>query len=185
MPVPDVSIAERQVEKRGKRDRPHVLWAGRLDRQKRFDLVVAIAVAMPDVDFSCWGKAVLDAPPDLSSLPRNLKINEPFASYEELPFETAEGWLYTSAWDGLPTILIELSAIGVPIVASAVGGVPELIDAETGWPVPAEAGAQNYVRALREMIDNPELRIARAKALQARVRKNHTMSAYKARLAQV
>ena len=161
-----------------------MLWAGRLDRQKRFDLVVSIAGAMPDVDFSCWGKAVLDAPPDLSGLPRNVKINEPFASYEELPFETADGWLYTSAWDGLPTILIELGALGTPIVASAVGGVPELIDAETGWPVAGDAGIQEYVRALRDMIDNPELRIAKARALQARVRKNHTMSAYKARLAQ-
>ena len=139
-----------------------MLWAGRLDRQKRFDLVAAIARAMPDVDFSCWGKAVLDAPPDLSGLPRNLKINEPFASYAELPLEAADGWLYTSAWDGLPTILIELGALGVPIVASAVGGVPELIDGETGWPVPGDGGAQDYVRALREMIDNPKSRIAKA-----------------------
>jgi glycosyltransferase involved in cell wall biosynthesis len=183
-PVSDVSVAERQVESRGNRERPHVLWAGRLDRQKRFDLVAAIAGAMPDVDFSCWGKAVLDAPPDLSGLPRNLKINEPFASYSELPFEAADGWLYTSAWDGLPTILIELGALGVPIVASAVGGVPELIDKDTGWPVPGDGETEDYVRALREMIDNPKSRVARAGALQERVRINHTMSAYKARLAQ-
>ncbi len=100
-PAPNVSVAERQIQNRGNRERPHILWAGRLDRQKRFDLVAAIATAMPDVDYSCWGKAVLDAAPDLSGLPRNVKINKPFASYEELPFETADGWLYTSAWDGL------------------------------------------------------------------------------------
>ena len=75
----------------------------------------------------------------------------------KLPFETADGWLYTSAWDGRPTILIELGALGVPIVASADGGVPGLINGETGWPVAGDAGSQEYVRALREMIDNPKL----------------------------
>lgn len=183
-PAPDILVAEHQflLDQHGRR--PHVLWAGRLDRQKRFDLVAAIAEAMPDVDFSCWGKAVLDAPPDLSRLPRNVVINPPFASYDDLPLARSDGFLYTSAWDGLPTILIELGALGVPIVASAVGGVPELIDRETGWPVPGDSGPEAYVAALREMIGDPKARIARGKALQSRVRERHVMATYRAKIGQ-
>jgi glycosyltransferase involved in cell wall biosynthesis len=135
--------------------RPRILWAGRLDRQKRFDLLIDIAAAMPDVDFLCWGKAVLDAPPNLSALPANVRMQGAFASFDDLPLGEAEGFLYTSAWDGLPTILIELGALGVPIVASAVGGVPELIDEACGWPVPGDAGREAYVAALRDLLALP------------------------------
>jgi glycosyltransferase involved in cell wall biosynthesis len=148
------------------RKRPLILWAGRLDRQKRFDIVMKIARLMPEVDFHCWGKALLDAPPDLSKIPANIRMMAPFKSYEDLPLNESDGWLYTSAWDGMPTILIELAYRGVPIVASAVEGVCELVRDDTGWPVKAWDEPKAYVAALREMIGSGQLRVARAGALQ-------------------
>lgn len=183
--APEPVSAARLAEARPAGARPRILWGGRLDRQKRFDLVVAIARAMPDVDFLCWGKAVLDAPPDLARLPANLVLNPPFKGYDELPLAAAEGWLYTSDWDGLPTILIELGALGVPIVASGVGGVPELIDARTGWLVPEGAPVAAYVAALREMIDNPQERVTRTRALQALVTERHSATHYAQSLARI
>jgi glycosyltransferase involved in cell wall biosynthesis len=158
--------------------RPRILWAGRLDRQKRFDLLIDIAAAMPDVDFLCWGKAVLDAPPNLSALPANVRMQGAFASFDDLPLGEAEGFLYTSAWDGLPTILIELGARGVPIVASAVGGVPELIDEACGWPVPGDAGREAYVAALRDLLAHPQTRHARAAQLQRKIAAQHGWAGY-------
>ena len=72
-------LAVEQVAHAANRQRRHrLVWGGRLDRQKRFDLVVEVARAMPDVDFLCWGKAVLDEPPDMSKLPTNVTMNPPF-----------------------------------------------------------------------------------------------------------
>jgi glycosyltransferase involved in cell wall biosynthesis len=176
--VPETPVATLQLERRAARKRPRLLWAGRLDKQKRFDLFLQIAAAMPDVDFDCWGKAVLDPPPDLKSLPPNVTLHPPFSSYDQLPLANSDGWIYTSAWDGLPTILIEIAALGVPITASAVGGVPELIDDDTGWPVRDASDMDAYVTALREMLKDSDLRIGKAKALQARVRARHTKAAY-------
>lgn len=164
-PIRDVPVAAEQVNS-AKLRRRKILWAGRMDRQKRFDLVIEIARAMSGVDFHCWGKAVLDAAPDLSGLPSNMTIHEPFATYDELPLSDSDGHLYTAAWDGIPTFLIECGALGLPIVASAVGGVPELIDNETGWPVPAGTGTDAYVSALYEMLDAPGEQVARAQNLQ-------------------
>ncbi|MGE4373112.1 MAG: glycosyltransferase family 4 protein [Xanthobacter sp.] len=164
-------------------ERPLILWGGRLDRQKRVDLLLDIAHAMPDVDFACWGKAVLDAPPDLSHLPSNVTMHPPFTSYDALPLKKASGWLYTAAWDGLPTILLELGARGVAIVASGVGGVPELIDEETGWLVPASGSVEDYVAALRALLANPQAREMRARALQARIGARHTEARYAATIA--
>lgn len=164
------------------RARPLILWAGRFDRQKRFDLVRAIATAMPDIDFHVWGKAVQDKARKMSGLPPNLTINPPFGSLDDLPLDACEGWLYTSEWDGLPTILIELAARGMPIVASGAGGVPELIDNETGWLIEDVEDVDSYVNALSEMIKDRALAAERAEMLRTRVRERHGMEQFSASL---
>jgi glycosyltransferase involved in cell wall biosynthesis len=172
-------LAERQRATRAERPRPVVLWAGRFDRQKRFDLLLAIARAMPEADFRAWGAAVLDAPPDLAALPANLSLHGTFADWEELPLRSSDAWLYTAAWDGLPTVLIEVGGLGLPVVASAVGGVPDLVTPETGWPVEGDdPGA--YVAALRALLADRDAAVARAAALQARVRARHGFEPYAA-----
>ena len=178
-------LAEQFINKRPLRERPLVLWAGRLDRQKRFDLVLAIAAKMPDVDFRCWGAALLDAPPDILKLPANLSIQKPFKSLDELPLDQCDAWLFTSGWEGLPTLLIDLGAKGIPIAASAVGGVPELITDETGWPIFDIENIDEYVCALRTMIKNPAIRIERARKLQALVDQRHSPQCYDAELSRL
>lgn len=177
--IPPQAVAVRQVETSKRRKTPVILWAGRLDRQKRFDLVVGVAKAMPDVQFRCWGRAVLDAPPELDDLPPNIRMEGTFDSFDELPFRESDGWLYTSEWDGLPTILIECAALGVPIVASAVGGVAELITETTGWPVVDAHDVDAYVEALEAMLSDDDERVRRAEALQDLARERHTFEAYR------
>lgn len=173
---PARTFAEMRKNKRGKR--PKVLWAGRLDRQKRFDLVQAIAARMPHVDFLCWGSPVLDSPPDLSTLPTNLKLFADFTSYDQLPLSDADVWLFTSRYEGMPTILIEIAVRGLVVVASAVGGVPELVDDKTGFPVHEVDDVDAYVHALEHSLKSPELAVARAKRLQERALSRHSQHRY-------
>ena len=181
-PPPGDTVADQHARRPGERDRPVVLWAGRLDRQKRFDLVCAIAERMPEVDFLCWGAPVLDAPPDMTMVPSNVTMQGTFKNYSELDLAQAVGWLYTSDWDGLPTLLIELAMRGVPIVASAVGGVPELVTPETGWPIRGDE-PERYVDALREMIADPRGRCRRAALLQRTASARHSIARFDAQVA--
>lgn len=176
--APDRGLVEAQIYSQSTRQTPRILWAGRLDRQKRFDIIVALAKVMPDIQFECWGKAVLDAPPNLSDLPSNLNMHGAFKDFSDLPLTDCDGWLYTSEWDGLPTTLIELGAMGMPIVASAVGGVPELIDETTGWPVAQSNGVAGYESALREMLNDSNERRKRALTLKERVVGRHGFDAF-------
>jgi glycosyltransferase involved in cell wall biosynthesis len=60
--------------------------------------------------------------------------------------------------EGLPTVLLEALAAGCPIVATRVGGVPEIVaDQQTGLLVPP-GDAQALGRALQRVLADPQLR---------------------------
>ncbi len=66
----------------------------------------------------------------------------------------ADGYLLSSAWEGMPVVLLEAAAVGLPVVATRVGGVPEVVqDTATGLLVspgdpPALAEAMERIEAL-------------------------------------
>ncbi|MEA3407267.1 MAG: glycosyltransferase [Chloroflexota bacterium] len=74
-----------------------------------------------------------------------------------------------SLWEGLPIAILEAMAAGLPVVATRVGGVPEVVvDGETGLLVPPgdpDALAQAILRLLRD----PDLRHRMGQAGRARV----------------
>jgi glycosyltransferase involved in cell wall biosynthesis len=39
--------------------------------------------------------------------------------------------------EGLPVVIMEALAVGRPVIATYVGGIPELVDREDGWMIPA------------------------------------------------
>jgi glycosyltransferase involved in cell wall biosynthesis len=52
-------------------------------------------------------------------------------------FRAADVGLLTSAWENLPHTLLEALAAGTPVIATAVGGIPEIVrDGENGLLVP-------------------------------------------------
>lgn len=179
-PVPAQKLAQER-----RRPRPRVLWAGRFDRQKRFDIVIKIAAAAPDIDFLCWGSAVLDSPPRKTKLPPNLVLNPPYRTLEELPLADSDLWLFTSDWEGMPNIMIEVAARGAALVGTSVGGVSELLDEKTGWPVPAGSSVEVYVSTIRRALENAAERLDRAAALQKRATARYTFDVHNRALREI
>lgn len=63
-----------------------------------------------------------------------------------------------------PLVLMEAMARGLPVIATSVGGVPELVDeGSTGWLVPA-GDAGRLSNAMRECLANPEAALAKGRA---------------------
>jgi glycosyltransferase involved in cell wall biosynthesis len=64
----------------------------------------------------------------------------------------------SSYWEGSPLAVMEAMAAGLPVVATAVGGVPELVaDGETGLLVPA-GEERAFAAALADLAGNAERR---------------------------
>jgi glycosyltransferase involved in cell wall biosynthesis len=130
-----------------------ILWAGRLDRQKRVDLLNSIAAACADDDFEfhAYGGRVLDSTGPEPHGP-HLEFHGPFDGFESLPTHEFDVFLYTSQWDGLPNVLQEAIAHGLAVVASSAGGVKELIKTgETGYLIEPFDDVRGFVAALRSI----------------------------------
>ncbi|MFT7686036.1 MAG: glycosyltransferase involved in cell wall biosynthesis [Candidatus Azotimanducaceae bacterium] len=168
----------RYTAKEADGSRKVIFWAGRFDRQKRFDLVVKIAKKNPDLDFYVWGAAMLGDEEDPSKLPVNIFLHGLFESYTEIPFEKCSAWLYTSQWDGVPTILIELGLRGVPLVASRIWGTADLIDETTAWPVDEIGSVEAYSKGIRWILKNPAEARLKSDLLRSKILDRHNHEAY-------
>jgi glycosyltransferase involved in cell wall biosynthesis len=155
-----------------------ILWAGRITQQKRPDILLEIAMAMPDIHFRIKGYAVSREEKQLEKKICQLP-NVTFTGPYENGHLVEDGdlfsiFLYTSAWDGLPNVLLEATLAGLPIVASAVGGVSELISAETGYYVDEIGSTEAYVEAIRRALSHQEERYNRWGNALDLIRRRHT-----------
>jgi glycosyltransferase involved in cell wall biosynthesis len=72
--------------------------------------------------------------------------------------------------DGLPTVILEAMAAGLPVLATSLSAIPEMVlDGVTGMLVP-ERDVEKASRALECLLESAELRRAMGLAGQARVR---------------
>lgn len=77
--------------------------------------------------------------------------------------------------EGLPITVLEAAAQGVPIVASAVGGVPEVVEAGvTGLLVPS-GDARALGKAMEHVVSDAEGTRRRAEAARKRFLEAHTL----------
>jgi len=68
-----------------------------------------------------------------------------------------DAFIFPSLWEGQGIVLLEAGLVGRPIIASAVDGILEIIDEETGWLVPAgdETALAVKIDWLADNLDSP------------------------------
>jgi len=77
-------------------------------------------------------------------------------------------FVLSSLWEGLPYTIIEAMIAGLPVVATRVGGIPELVeDNVTGFLVPP-GGPKTLAKALQNLLDNSNVRHEMGRAGRAR-----------------
>jgi glycosyltransferase involved in cell wall biosynthesis len=97
--------------------------------------------------------------------------------------DATDALLHPSRMDAFPTVLMEAMAAGVPIVASRVGGIPEIVtDGREGVLLAAPPQPSDVAAALELLFANPDRRRALAAAGRARFRDHFTIEAWMQRL---
>jgi glycosyltransferase involved in cell wall biosynthesis len=78
-----------------------------------------------------------------------------------------------SIYEGMPLVVLEAMAAGLPVVASRVAGIPEVVvDGETGWLVPPEEPAA-LAAALAALLADPAEAARRGAAGRRRVEERY------------
>jgi glycosyltransferase involved in cell wall biosynthesis len=110
------------------------------------------------------GESIRDSNLEIRFVPHRDDIHE-VASY----LRAADVLLHSSRADTFPTVVLEAMACGLPVVASAVGGIPEqVVDGETGFLV-ASGDGPAMAGHLQNLLIDPEIgsRLGRAAAERA------------------
>lgn len=165
----------------------HILSSGRLVGKKGFPVLIEACKALKqrNFDFRCTiggsgpDEAMLRAKITEAGLDDRVTLTGEALKQEEIPDFMGSGdvyclpcvWAEDNDVDGLPQMLMEAMACGLPTVSTRLVGIPDLvIDGETGLLV-APNDAEALADALQRLADDPQLAERLAEAGTAHVRK--------------
>jgi glycosyltransferase involved in cell wall biosynthesis len=157
---------------------PYVLYASRLVAEKGVGtLLDAAALLPPGVRVRVLGSGRVErqfrARVAAEGLPVDVLGAQPPDVVTRQLRGAAAAVLPALWWENCPMAVLEAGAQGVPVVASSVGGIPELVeDGGTGVLVPP-GDAPALAAAVTGLLDHPEAAARMGRAAWARVRDRH------------
>jgi glycosyltransferase involved in cell wall biosynthesis len=90
----------------------------------------------------------------------------------------ADGFVLSSRYEGLPMVLLEAGACGVPVVATDVPGTREaVVDGETGWLAPAGDAQKLAMTMMKLMHTPPDARHAMGERARRHVAEHFSLEA--------
>jgi len=164
----------------GDKTRLKVLWAARIAPEKLPELVPEIAGLVSNfADIDMYGYHDRQYNRLLSKLPANVRYRGDFQDgLASLPTSDYDVYLYTSNADGTPNAPLEAIQVGLPVVASAVGGVPDfIINNKSGLLISNPTDVESYAEALEKLRDS-KLRANLANAATAIVKRDFSRDSY-------
>jgi glycosyltransferase involved in cell wall biosynthesis len=140
-----------------------LLVVGRFAPPKRPDIVLrafaGVAPSFPDAELHFVGDGPGRA--DVEGLSRELGLSERvrfLGTREDVPklLTNASGLVLASEYEGCPLVVIEAMAAGVPVVATAVGGMTELIEDGQNGILAGPGDESALASALAGLLSSPE-----------------------------
>ena len=152
-------------------DGPTLAFAGRLTAQKSLDILVEALVSCEGVSLAIAGdgeeRASTAALVDRLGLAGRVRLLGPLDRSGVLElFAAADAAVLSSSWENFPHTVVEALAVGTPVIATRVGGVPEVVvDGKNGLLVPP-GDPTALADAVKRYFADPDLR-ARLRAAAA------------------
>ena len=146
-------------------NRVTVFFTGALTEAKGVFTIVEVAGEFSELTFVLVG----DAPPDSRAelerrirergLERRVVLREPVTHQTILEMlSSSDVFLFPTLTEGFPISVAEAMAVGLPVVATPVGAIPEMIDVPRGGFLVEPGDVDGFVRALAKLRDKPQLR---------------------------
>jgi glycosyltransferase involved in cell wall biosynthesis len=144
--------------------RGRIIFVGTLDYRKNVSLLITAIKMLKDAGILVTLDIIGDGPEFLQlqkmtgSLDIADKINFLGAFSEIAPFlQRAHIFVLPSQFEGLPNVVLEAMACGLPVIATQVGGVPDIIQHRVNGLLIPPGDTDAICAAIRELFDNATL----------------------------
>jgi glycosyltransferase involved in cell wall biosynthesis len=153
---------------------PMLLSVGRLVEKKGFPFLIEACRLLKDRGYRFQCQIIGGAGPcerQIASLIHELELGDtvtlrPAVTQEELRVIYQQATLFTLPCqivenddrDGIPNVLVEAMAVGLPVVSTNISGIPELIERGVSGLLAPQKDARALADAIAELLDSPTLR---------------------------
>ena len=178
-----IDLARFQMrEARPQSSPPKLITVGRLSSEKGQVVLLRACKLLADQGTKVHLTLIGSGP--LEGLIRDEIANEKMGGYVELTgelppdevrrkLEDSDVFCLTSFAEGLPISIMEAMAVGVPVIATSIAGIPELVvNEETGLLVPP-GNVEALADALEKLLGNSKQRDKIVAAARSRVEERH------------
>lgn len=147
-------------------EKKSVCAIGRFVEKKGFEYLINAAKFLPDIDFYIYGYGELEI--DYKNLIKlnvlsNVHLFGPIENREELKSVILKHDIFVAPcvraqngdMDGIPTVLMEAMACGIPVISTELSSIPDLIqDGVTGF-LAKERSVESLVQKIEELVSLP------------------------------
>jgi glycosyltransferase involved in cell wall biosynthesis len=161
-PAPPLEVADSRETLRARLGvtGPTAVFAGRFVAQKNLPLLLEAFARVPHGQLVLVGDGPERSP--AMALAERLGLNGRARFVSAASRQEALGWMraadvavLASAWENFPHALVEALAVGTPLVATAVGGVPEIVEPGVNGLLVPPGDASSLADALASVLGDP------------------------------
>lgn len=132
------------------------LFIGGITRSKGCHELIAAAQTFANIEFHLYGKMHADM--SAIDLPSNIILHGEIAHSELLNHMPQYHFLlFPSHTEGFPLTVLEAMALGLPVIATRVGAIPQMIDDGKGGFLCAPHDSEALCHAIRQLTSQPQL----------------------------
>jgi len=142
-----------------------LLSVGNLIELKGHDLAIRALVGIPDAELVVIGRG--SAARSLRNLALSLGVGDRVRFLDNLPqtelvryYNAADALVLASVSEGMPNVVLEAIACGTPVIATATGGVSEIISCSAAGELMQERQASAIVDAFARLRERVSDRVA-------------------------
>lgn len=136
------------------------LYVGNVSIEKGCREILAIAKNFPEVNFVLVGNIKPNMESVLNALPKNVILKRELPAAEVInEMCTSDFLLLLSYAEGFPYAVLEAMSLGLPVIATKVGAIPEMIDEGYGGFLINLGDVVALTAAIKSFVDNPTQKI--------------------------
>jgi glycosyltransferase involved in cell wall biosynthesis len=157
-----------------------------MSKEKGIDTLIAAARQLPDLDIRLAGDGPL-IPNIIREAPPNMKFLGLMESQEMgILYQKARFLVMPSKWfEMCPLVILEAMSYGLPIIASRIGGLSELVEEGVTGVLFDPGNSEDLAKKMRFLWENPSLGLRMGQAGREKAIREYSEDAYYERLLSV